>query len=60
MPVGDGRLNRIWLAVDEDARIEQVIRQVEKLEDVLSVRSRSVRAGRGFFHVNSEGVFKIG
>jgi acetolactate synthase-1/3 small subunit len=38
MPVGEGRLSRIWLAVGEDARLEQMIRQLEKLEDVLSVR----------------------
>lgn len=38
MPVGDGRQSRIWLLVKEEARLEQMIRQVEKLEDVLSVR----------------------
>ncbi|MDR1163249.1 MAG: acetolactate synthase small subunit [Candidatus Accumulibacter sp.] len=38
MPVGDGRSSRIWLTVAEDARIEQMIRQLEKLEDILSVR----------------------
>ncbi len=37
MPVGDGRTSRIWLTVNEDARLEQMIRQVEKLEDVLAV-----------------------
>ena len=37
MPVGDGKTSRIWLTVDEDVRLEQMIRQVEKLEDVLSV-----------------------
>ena len=38
MPVGDGRQSRIWLLVKEEARFEQMIRQIEKLEDVLSVR----------------------
>ena len=38
LPVGDGRLSRIWLAVNEEARLEQMIRQIEKLEDVLGVR----------------------
>ena len=37
MPVGDGKISRIWLMVNEDVRLEQMIRQVEKLEDVLSV-----------------------
>jgi acetolactate synthase-1/3 small subunit len=39
MPVGDGELSRIWLRVDEDARLPQVTRQLERLEDVLTVRS---------------------
>lgn len=38
MPVGDGSQSRIWLLVKEEARLEQMIRQVEKLEDVLTVR----------------------
>jgi acetolactate synthase-1/3 small subunit len=38
MPVGDGQTSRIWLTVKEEARLEQMIRQVEKLEDVLTVR----------------------
>ncbi|WP_153112109.1 acetolactate synthase small subunit [Propionivibrio limicola] len=38
LPVGDGRTSRIWLSVNEDVRLEQMIRQLEKLEDVLSVR----------------------
>ena len=37
MPVGTGRTSRIWLTVNEDARLEQMIRQIEKLEDVLVV-----------------------
>lgn len=38
MPVGDGAQSRIWLLVNEDARLEQMVKQVEKLEDVLAVR----------------------
>ena len=38
MPVGDGSKSRIWLLVKEDERLEQMVRQVEKLEDVLAVR----------------------
>ena len=38
MPFGDGSKSRIWLLVKEDARLEQMVRQVEKLEDVLAVR----------------------
>ncbi len=38
MPVGDGTQSRIWLMVNEDLRLEQMIKQVEKLEDVLAVR----------------------
>ena len=38
MPVGDGAVSRIWLLVNEDDRLEQVMRQVRKLEDVSEVR----------------------
>ena len=34
MPVGSGETSRIWLLVFEDQRLEKMIRQVEKLEDV--------------------------
>ena len=37
MPVGNGQTSRIWLTVNEDERLEQMIRQIEKLEDVLDV-----------------------
>lgn len=37
MPVGDGVDSRIWLLVREDERLPQMIAQVEKLEDVISV-----------------------
>jgi acetolactate synthase-1/3 small subunit len=38
MPVGAGARSRIWLRVAEDARLEQMIRQIAKLEDVAAVR----------------------
>lgn len=38
MPVGDGQTSRIWLLVNEDVRLTQMIKQVEKLEDVINVR----------------------
>ena len=38
MPVGDGSTSRIWLSVNEDLRLDQMVRQMEKLEDVLAVR----------------------
>ena len=38
MPVGDGTLSRIWLLVNDDQRLPQMIKQVEKLMDVLRVR----------------------
>ncbi|MBN2310120.1 MAG: acetolactate synthase small subunit [Candidatus Hydrogenedentes bacterium] len=39
-PVGDGRVSRMYLLVDEDARLPQVIKQLEKLHDVRTVRQR--------------------
>lgn len=38
MPVGSGSTSRIWLMVNEDGRLEQMVKQLEKLEDVLAVR----------------------
>ena len=38
MPVGTGATSRIWLTVNEDARLDQMVKQIEKLEDVLAVR----------------------
>jgi len=37
LPVEDGEKSVILLLVDEDERLEQVIRQLEKLEDVLDI-----------------------
>jgi acetolactate synthase-1/3 small subunit len=38
LPVGDGRESRILLLVNEDERLEQMVKHVRKLEDVLDVR----------------------
>lgn len=38
LPIGDGLRSRIWLLVNEDARLAQMIKQVDKLEDVIAVR----------------------
>ena len=38
LPVGDGATSRIWLQVNDDARLEQMIKQLQKLEDVRAVR----------------------
>lgn len=37
MPIEDASVSRIWLLVWDDERLEQMVKQVEKLEDVLSV-----------------------
>jgi len=37
LPVEDGQRSVILLLVDEDERLEQMIRQLEKLEDVLEI-----------------------
>ncbi len=38
MPVRDGAQSRMWLLVNADARLDNMIRQLEKLEDVLDVQ----------------------
>jgi len=38
MPIGTGAQSRIWLRVHADQRLEQMIKQVLKLEDVVDVR----------------------
>lgn len=44
-PVGGGSTSRIWLLVNEDETLEQMIRQVRKLEDVLEVLPFPVDTG---------------
>ncbi|PWC16838.1 acetolactate synthase small subunit [Brenneria corticis] len=38
MPLEGGDESRIWLLVQDDQRLQQMVSQVEKLEDVLEVR----------------------
>ena len=38
LPVGCGATSRIWLLVNEDVRLPQMIKQAEKLEDVIAIR----------------------
>ena len=39
MPVENRtEISRIWLTVNEDARLDQMVKQLEKLEDVQAVR----------------------
>jgi acetolactate synthase-1/3 small subunit len=38
LPLGDGRQSRIWLLLNEDVRLQQVVKQAEKLEDVIAIR----------------------
>jgi acetolactate synthase-1/3 small subunit len=38
LPVGDSTRSVILLVVDEDERLEQVVRQLAKLEDVIETR----------------------
>lgn len=37
MPIGDGQRSRIWLLVNEDERLENMVKQIDKLEDVLEI-----------------------
>jgi acetolactate synthase-1/3 small subunit len=41
MPIGDKKKSRIWLLVDRERCLDQMIKQVEKLEDVLDVRQHN-------------------
>ena len=38
LPIGSGEQSRIWLRVNADHRLEQMVKQVLKLEDVVGVR----------------------
>lgn len=39
----DKKLSRMWLLVDEEDRLTQLIRQTEKLVDVISVEQHSMK-----------------
>ena len=38
LPLAGGDRSRIWLLVNEDNRLPQMTKQVEKLEDVIAIR----------------------
>lgn len=38
LPIGDGATSRMWLRVNESEKLAQVIKQVEKLPDVLRLQ----------------------
>jgi len=38
LPIGSGEQSRIWLRVKADQRVEQLIKQLLKLEDVVGVQ----------------------
>jgi acetolactate synthase-1/3 small subunit len=56
MPLGDGAQSRMWLLVNEDERLDQVVKQVEKLVDVITVRRHG--ADHEVF-VRLEGFFRV-
>lgn len=37
LPIGDGTRSRIYLLVNEEARLDQMIKQLHRLEDVIEV-----------------------
>lgn len=37
LPIQDSNQSRIWLLVNDDQRLEQMISQIDKLEDVVKV-----------------------
>ena len=42
LPGRDDSRSRLWLRVKDDARLVQMMKQLEKLEDVISVRRHGV------------------
>ncbi len=45
MPVGNGHESRIWLLVNENGRLIQMIKQLQKLQDVEDVSRHSADHG---------------
>lgn len=56
LPLGDTGQSRIWLLVNEDQRLPQMMKQVEKLEDVTDIRRHT--ADHAVFQ-NLENFFRI-
>jgi len=42
VPLGNDQQSRIWLRVNEEERLAQIIAQLQKLEDILKVRCHGV------------------
>lgn len=40
IPVGDGKTSRIWIRIADSGKFDQIVKQLGKLEDVISVESR--------------------
>lgn len=38
VPIGSGRYSRMWLQVNEREKLQQVVKQVQKLPDVIHVK----------------------
>jgi acetolactate synthase I/III small subunit len=38
LPVANGARSRVWLAIEDDRRVEQMIKQLQKLRDVIDVQ----------------------
>lgn len=45
LPLQDSEHSRIWLQVADDRRLEQMISQIEKLEDVLGIKRDAEESG---------------
>jgi len=41
VPIGTGETSRMWLKVNEENKLVQVIKQIEKLPDVITVENRN-------------------
>ncbi len=37
LPLGNGEMSRVWLKVAEEHRLDQIVKQLEKLQDVKQV-----------------------
>lgn len=49
LPMPDRQFSRIWLLVNEDERLPQIVRQTEKLQDVVDVRQHVHGVGHDIF-----------
>lgn len=43
LPMKDRKQSRMWLMVDEEAKLEQIIQQTRKLVDVISIKRHGVQ-----------------